>query len=407
MKRKNIVYIFVMLLSLIFVSSNVFAVDIYDTLQTENVYKLSEDSSEFKIPFVRISNDRMELDKSISQVGAFVAQSTIDVNADLSGIQVFYSSDSVRINSSIDYAAVITSGNVVINGNVNDTLFIYTNSDVTLSESANIKGNLIVYANNLTLNGKVDGNVLGKVGTLNINNEVGQKVKMDVSNVTTTENAKVIEGFELNTSNSGLKIDESVGASKIDVVKSQSGFKSTMLKVLMYTISDIVVFILLLIFIKNDGLTKITNSIQGNKIVKKGINGLLAFILCFCFGIVILFALSNFGIALIVFSIAMIVIFALIKNAVFGTLVVKLMEPRYKEANIKMNNIVSAILVFLVLELVEAIPYVGIVISIIVFIFAIGIVLSMFKFSTDDSKIEVVNAKKETEQKEEVKEENK
>ena len=47
------------------------AASLVDTQKIEDVYKVSQDSSEFKVPFVRIAQGRIEVDKELSQDGVF------------------------------------------------------------------------------------------------------------------------------------------------------------------------------------------------------------------------------------------------------------------------------------------------------------------------------------------------
>ena len=148
------------------------AAEIFDNKSTNEVYKVSEDDSSFDLPFIRVIDNRIEVDKSISQVGLFMSTNSIEVTEPLEGIQVFYGNDTVRLNASTQYPVVFTTGNVVINGEIENTTFIYCNGTITLGEDANIKGNLICYSPKLEINGQIDGNILGSVTTLDINNTI-------------------------------------------------------------------------------------------------------------------------------------------------------------------------------------------------------------------------------------------
>ena len=101
--------------------------------------------------------------------------------------------------------------------------------------------------------------------------------------------------------------------------------------------------------------------------------------------------------ALIVFAVAVMIIFTLLKNVIFGVFVVELVNNRYSEGKIKPNNILTAIVVFLMLELLQTIPYVGEVIKFIVYIVSLGIIYSLIKKDKveelNDDKQEVIEAK--------------
>ena len=135
----------------------------------------------------------------------------------------------------------------------------------------------------------------------------------------------------------------------------------------------------------------------GKQIVEKkaldGVSAYIVLIISICFGIVLLALLTKLGIALIVFAAAVMIIFTLLKNVIFGIFIVELVKTRYAKQEIKPNGVLTAIVVFLILELLEIIPYVGEIIKFIVFIFSLGIVYSLIK--KDNEKVEVVKEDKQ------------
>ena len=56
------------------------AASLIDTQRVTDVYKMSDDTSEFKVPFLRIAQGRIEIDKELSQDGIFISQSGITGN---------------------------------------------------------------------------------------------------------------------------------------------------------------------------------------------------------------------------------------------------------------------------------------------------------------------------------------
>ncbi len=398
MKKSKLVTAFVMVLfTFILICNQVSAVQIFDSKTTDGIYKASEDDSSFDIPFMRVSEQRMEIDKSISQLGLFFSYSSIDVNSSLTGVQMYYSNDTVRINSDVSNAVVFCTGNVIVNANVQNTLFVYGNGTLTIGENGNVNGNLICYCPKLEVNGQVDGNILGDVSDVTINNVVNGKVNMNVTQMSFGDGAKVNNGININTNNPNLTIDESVATSTIDYVESQSeSFREYVIRILSNTLTNIIIFLLILIFIKNDRLTKLCDRIQGKGVLKNGLVGTVGVLVILSFGIILLMVLLNLGIAAIIFSIAVIIIFALLKNIVVGTFIVKLVEKKYSESQIKPNVILTCIMTFLLLEILQNIPYIGFIISALIFVLSIGIILSILKRSNNqDSKstVEVINAK--------------
>lgn len=399
MKNKGVAIIVALVLCVITFNST-FAVEIFDNKTSSEVYKVSEDDSSFDVPFSRIVENRIEVDKSISQMGLFMTTSSIEVSEPLKGIQVFYSNDTIRINSDTEYPIVFSTGNVVINGTIEKTTFIYCNGTITIGENANIKENLICYAPKIEINGVVDGNILGNVNTLNINNVVKGKIKMNVVEVNSSENAKVEKGLEINTSNKELTISENVGASTIDIISNEkdTSVKSYLLEVLTATLGNIVIFLLILIFVKKDRLEKIADKLQnGRMVLKNGIYSYLFLLAMLCFSVVLLVLLTKLGVVFIVFGTAVLTIITILKNVIFGTFITELVSKKYNDAQVKPNNILTAIMTLLILELLETIPYVGEVIKFITFIISLGIIVSLtFKTRfnvTKEDKTEVIEAK--------------
>ncbi|MGN1012955.1 MAG: hypothetical protein ACI4ON_03895 [Clostridia bacterium] len=399
MKNKGVAIIVALVLCIITFNST-FAVEIFDNKTSSEVYKVSEDDSSFDVPFSRIVENRIEVDKSISQMGLFMTTSSIEVSEPLKGIQVFYSNDTIRINSDTEYPIIFSTGNVVINGTIEKTTFIYCNGTITIGEKANIKENLICYAPKIEINGVVDGNILGNVNILNINNVVKGKIKMNVVEVNSSENAKVEKGLEINTSNKELTISENVGTSTIDIISNEkdTSVKSYLLEVLTATLGNIVIFLLILIFVKKDRLEKIADKLQnGRMVLKNGIYSYLFLLAMLCFGVVLLVLLTKLGVVFLVFGAAVLTIITILKNVIFGTFITELVSKKYNDAQVKPNNILTAIMTLLILELLETIPYVGEVIKFITFIISLGIIVSLtFKTRfnvTKEDKTEVIEAK--------------
>ena len=395
MTKNRIGMILVILMFSILTFNVTFAAEIFDNKSTSEVYKVSEDDSSFDLPFIRVVDNRIEVDKSISQVGLFMSTNSIEVTEPLEGVQVFYGNDTVRLNASTQYPVIFTTGNVVINGEIENTTFIYCNGTITVGEDANIKGNLICYSPKLEINGQIDGNILGNATTLDINNTIKGKVRMQVQQVNCLEGAVVENEMQFTTTNADLSIPESVGTATIDVISGNDmQIGQYFLEILIATIGNIVIFLLLLILVKGERLERVAQNLtNGRKVLKNGISAYIGLIISICFGIVLLALLTKLGVALLIFAIAVMIIFTLLKNVIFGVFIVELVKTRYAKQEIKPNNVLTAIIVFLILELLETIPYVGEVIKFIVFIFSLGIIYSLLK--KDSEKVEVVKEDKQ------------
>ena len=143
MKKKQI-FLTILLLALCICSLNtVKAASVFDRKDTTGVYKASDDDSTFDIPFFRVSGERTELDKEISQLGMIISNSTVDVSAILKSSQFILANDTVRVNSQMEDTLILCSNNVIINAPI-DNVIILAGKGITIGEEGNIKENLII-----------------------------------------------------------------------------------------------------------------------------------------------------------------------------------------------------------------------------------------------------------------------
>lgn len=381
---------------LVFIASinSTYAISIFDTKTSSSVYKASEDDSDFSVPFLRINEDRIEIDKEVSQMGIFATSSSIETNKNMEGLQLFYSGDTVRINSDLEYPIIFSNGNVIINGTIEKSTFILSNGSIILGENSNIKGNLICYAPKVEVNGQIDGNILGETSLLVVNNNVNGKIKMNLYDASFSENVKVEKGIEINTTNKDLSIPETIGTSKVDMVEnnSKASFKQSLYKFFLAVISNLVIYLLFRIFIKKDKLSLMAKKISGQgNVILDGVKSYLILIALLVFGIVLLPIITKLGIAMIIISIASLVVITLLKNAIFALFVSQLVEEKYKDSQYKVSGTISAISTLVIFELLGMIPYVGEMIKFIIFIITIGIIASLVKknsASVKDEKVE-------------------
>ena len=150
---------------------------------------------------------------------------------------------------------------------------------------------------------------------INLNNEVAGQVRVQAEEVNVSEIGKVNGGFEITTSNPNLKVD---GAT-IDLIKEQGnrGAKTFIVTLLNTSIMDIVVYLIILIFVKKERLSAIAKKLDGGKRVL--VNGLLSLVgiaMSIVVGIVLALLLPKLGIASVIFGVAVLIIFALLKNII-------------------------------------------------------------------------------------------
>ena len=391
--KKNQFFLTILLLALCICSLNtVKAASVFDRKDTTGVYKASDDDSTFDIPFFRVSGERTELDKEISQLGMIISNSTVDVSAILKSSQFILANDTVRVNSQMEDALILCSNNVIINAPI-DNVIILAGKGITIGEEGNIKENLIILGSDITINGNIDGNVLGITQNMVLNGTIGGKLSVDVVNAQFGENAKVEKGISITTPNSALEVPENVGEATIDLLKQET--KSTGMKIkdylfniLVVVIRDLVTFLLIVLILKRERIEKIVAKVESKGLIKRGILFYIISLLAIIFGLTLaLFILPQVGISALLLGIAVLVVFTLLKNIIVGTFIANLSTDRFDNIESKPNKTLMAIFTFLIIEILETIPFVGEIIKFIVFIFALGIVASLvIKNKKEDAK---------------------
>ena len=392
MKKKQI-FLTILLLALCICSLNtVKAASVFDRKDTTGVYKASDDDSTFDIPFFRVSGERTELDKEISQLGMIISNSTVDVSAILKSSQFILANDTVRVNSQMEDALILCSNNVIINAPI-DNVIILAGKGITIGEEGNIKENLIILGSDITINGNIDGNVLGITQNMVLNGTIGGKLSVDVVNAQFGENAKVEKGISITTPNSALEVPENVGEATIDLLQQET--KSTGMKIkdylfniLVVVIRDLVTFFLIILIFKRERVEKIIAKVESKGLIKRGILFYIVSLLAIIFGLTLaLFILPQVGISALLLGIVSLVVFTLLKNIIVGTFIANLSTDRFDKIESKPNKTLMAIFTFLIIEILETIPFVGEIIKFIVFIFALGIVASLvIKNKKEDAK---------------------
>lgn len=394
--KKRKIFLSIAILFMLFVTlGTIKAESLSDSKTTQNLYKASEDDTAFDLPFTRIVDGRINIDKEIAQLGMMIANSTVDIDAVMNSPQLIIATDTVRINADMEDVLVIGTNSVVINANV-ENIIIIAGDSVTVSESGNVTENLIAVTQSLKIDGNIDGNVLGSTNSTTVNGTVNGQLRLEAEALEFGENAKVNSKIVVNTTNTNLTVPEEVGEAKIDLVTDTVNNISTSQKVKNYIfnivlalVRDLVAFAIIMLFIKKDRIEKLVAKVTPNAIVKNGFLTWAVAIGCIIFGFTIgLFMLPQLGWSAVIVGIAIMVIFTLLKNIIVGTFIANLSSKRLDNMAGKPNKILMSVTTFLMLELFETIPLFGTIVKFIVFIFAIGILVSMITGKSEDKQKE-------------------
>ena len=126
----------------------------------EDIYKLSE-QADIDLPFFNMFINAATYDKDVKHSGISFGSTTIDINEKLEGMHAIISTDMVTIKGEVENS-FIYANNLVIEGKLSgDSIIIAPN--VQIKENAIIEKDIIIIADNLNINGTVNGNVIATV----------------------------------------------------------------------------------------------------------------------------------------------------------------------------------------------------------------------------------------------------
>ena len=188
--KKKFLSIILLIVALVVLNVKVQAADgLFNMGVYEEIYKLSEQGEEIKLPFFNYFLKNATYDKDIKHSGISFAGSTIDVNQKLEGIHVIFSPDMVSIKGEVENG-IIYGNNIVVEGKITgDTILMAPT--VQILESAEISKDVIIVTHNLTMKGKVLGNLIGTVTEkATISGEISKDLRI-ISKDVSFENDKV------------------------------------------------------------------------------------------------------------------------------------------------------------------------------------------------------------------------
>lgn len=400
MKKSKFIISFFVFFVLAFTINTVNAESVFDTKETQEVYKASEDDSVFDIPFVRVFGERATIDKEISQLGMIISNSTLDITSTLKSSQVIMARDTIRINSDVEDVFVLGTNSVIINANVKN-IIVFAGQSITIEENGNVEENIIYASPSIKIDGNVDGNVLGSSSSIILNGQIKGKFRVETNSIEFGEKAKLDQEAYINTTNAQLSVPEEIGNAKVEIVTTNSNQVSTTNKVKTYMfylilalVRDLVAYVVIILFVKKENVQKMVSKVTPNSIIKKGVITYIVSIACILFGFTIgLFILPQLGWSAVIVGIALLTIGTLMKNIVVGTFISNLSSDRLNSMENKPNGILMTIMTFLMIELIETIPFIGQLIKFVIFIFAVGIMISII--TNKEEKTEKIIAKDE------------
>jgi hypothetical protein len=348
---------------------------ILDTQYTENVYKFSE-NSDIMLPFIRVSTDRMIIDKDIFKSGFSYSGKNMSVLNNLKGIQILTSSDTVRVTGNMEYGMIIAP-TVIIDGTIDKSLAILS-ENIVISENAVIKEDLLCSTTNLDLYGNIEGNLLGLIGKANISGNISQDFRANVGSITLGENSNIRGNIYLTTYNN-IDISNKYPNATINIIKQQNPINRMDIWKILRT-SLIFALIYLLISNKTNIIKNMLSKIKTYKwtTILSGFISILIFPLI----AIIIFMLTLIGIGVVTIPVAILYVSFMILSFMLSTLIVGSVMSEYiinkYTDKIKGNlyKCISAFCIFLLLNLIISLPTIGYTLMVALCILSVGIIFT-------------------------------
>lgn len=400
--RKKITLILVILATIIVTTSNIFVVraeeveenktdinKIIDIEEKDGLYKFSE-GKDIYLPFLRISYDKVEIDKEISNLGITYGNKGVDVNSKTQNIQVIASNDTIRVNENMEYALILSRGNVIIDSKIDKTLVVFAGEKVTLTENAEVLGDVICFSNLLEIKGNVLGSVVGSATNTIISGKIENDLRIATESIDISSSDNIIGNIYIETQNNEIGIKEKYNNANIKFIE-KSSTSSRVIDILISAIKTSLVYTLAYLLVFKISKEKIFNNLL--KITSKnlGFSIMSGAILFLAIPLVVLLTflgmfigIEEIVIPIMIFYIANILVISLISIFVTGSVVHEYVVDNYfKEVDLT-KRIVCSFFVFLSMILLTNIPKIGIYINMIIMIMAVGIVFA-YLFKKEES----------------------
>lgn len=395
MTRKNKFVLVVSFIAIIFFSvSNVFAEDIIDETNNkseindiididakETLYKFS-DNEDIYLPFFRMSTDRVEIDKEVSNLGITYGNKGVDVNSKTQNLQFLFSNDTIRVNNSMEYVIIASSGNVIIDSNIDKTVVVFAGEKFTLTENANVNGDVICFSNSLEIKGNVFGSVVGSATNSIISGKVNKDFRISTESISISDNNNILGNLFIQTHNSSIELKDKYPNANIKLITTQST-SDKVIDILIGAIKTALVYTLAFLLIFKISKEKLFSNLLS--VTKKNFGFSIISGTISLFAVPLVFMLTFLGafigieeivIPVAIFYIALVFTVSLLSTFIAGTLAHEYVVDKYFTDFDLTKRMACAFFVFLSMILLTNIPKVGIYMNMIFMIVSMGAIIS-------------------------------
>jgi len=379
---KKIISIFIILLCF-FGISNVEAAgqsNFIDMQTYTSVYKLSEDS-DVKLPFIKFFNEDATFDRKIKKSGLSIAAKSIEIAEEIDGLQVMISSDTIDVKGSIEYGIIMAS-NVAISGTIEKDIFIFAES-IFITETANIKGDVIAIADTIELRGNILGNFIGNSTNFLMKGSVQEDFRVRSESIAFNENK--INGDIYIETNSDLDIFDKYPNAVVNKMQTnivtEAERNSQRIETILNVITAVILFVLLNMIIKKikpELFTNLANKVKENSsyTVIIGVFMLVTIPLV----MIIAFICSMLGLGVVttpLFAvyIAILIVTIALAKFVTGSVIYELLKERMR-IDSKWKEVGALLSIFTLIYIACYIPYISWFITMATVLFSTGIIMT-------------------------------
>lgn len=353
---------------------------IFDTKALEGIYKVSEDKLGY-LPFIRYALDRIIVDEKISGMGVLFSATNIEVNSPITGLQVLFANDTVRINSNMEYGVVFSASNTVIDGTIDKPIIVLSGDNITISENAVLNSDIICYSNSLTVLGKVKGSVLGAVNSVKVDGSIEKDLRIQTTIVEVKNEKSILGNVYVETYNKDINIKNIYPNANLKVLENTVDKLSY--EVVMNSIITCLLFTLIYLILNRKTNGKIFEHAKTkvkDNVIFVILSGSIVIItlpaVVFALIILSLIGLHAITVPLIIVYIAGVLIISLLSTLIVGCLLASYMENNYFKDKSKTLKALGTFFVFLSLQILTKLQYIGIYVTMALILLSVGITMA-------------------------------
>ena len=317
--------------------------------------------------------DENVTDEAVYEHSHFEAGNIVNSKSDVNGLS-FVAGSNVDISGKKEYG-FFAGETVKINGDIEKDLFAAGNN-VVISKDTNIGRDVYLAGNSITINSDINGAVFiaGSLVTLDNITIVGD-VTIAANTVQIQNNVDIIGKLKINE-NAIINNEKDLKANVKEVYKDSTitiDFKTKASEVVLSILSTL--FTALIIVVAFPKLfKKINYDLDAKDIGKKLLYGLLTLLIVPMISIIAMTIIVGFSVSVMII---MLYVIAIMISTIFASVVIgqNIYTKLFKQ---KDNLYIDTIIGILLVKLVSFIPILGGLISLLVFLYGLGIVCKLF-----------------------------